>query len=386
MEKIIFYNYGGSGNHGCEALVRTLSHFLSKKTKFLLSEAIEEDNKYGVDKIVSLLKAKDSYSKLSPLFLKALYELKLNNNYFYLDALPYIKPIKRLPKNCIGVSIGGDVYCYDDYLKYIMIHDEIRKVTKKTMLIGCSIEPDLLKKPEMIQDLKNFDLISARESVTYQSLINAGIKNVYLIPDSAFTLPIVISAKLDEEFMNNTIGINVSPLVAQKGKRKNIVFDNYLFLLKYILEETNCNIALIPHVVWENNDDRTLLKKLQEEINNPHRVRLIEDCNCMELKGYISKCRIFVGARTHSTIAAYSSCVPTLAVGYSVKARGIARDLFNDEKRYVIPIEEFNETTSLTNAFKWIFNNENIIKHHLQNVIPHYIDRSKELENLFKQI
>ena len=62
------------------------------------------------------------------------------------------------------------------------------------------------------------------------------------------------------------------------------------------------------------------------------RVVFFEDHNCMELKGIISKCRFFVGARTHSTIAAYSMGIPTLVVGYSVKARGIARDLLGGEE------------------------------------------------------
>lgn len=379
MDNIVFYNYGGSANHGCEALVRTLSELLKKHPKILLSEAIEEDEKYGIDKIVSLSKAKSSYCKASPLFIKALYELKVNNNYFFMDTLPYIKPIKQLPKDCIGVSIGGDVYCYDDYIKYIMIHNEICKVTKKTMLIGCSIEPSLLKKSEMIEDLEKFDLITARESITYHSLIGVGIKNVQLIPDSAFTLPTVISANLDKEFMKNTIGINVSPLVEQKETIKNSVFNNYLYLIKYVLEETDCNIALVPHVVWKGNDDRTILKRLQNEFKNNDRIRLIDDCSCMELKGYISKCRFFIGARTHATIAAYSSCIPTLAVGYSVKARGIAQDLFNDQNNFVIPIENFNETSNLAKSFEWILENERSIKNHLNSIIPSYIEKAKAI-------
>ena len=65
-----------------------------------------------------------------------------------------------------------------------------------------------------------------------------------------------------------------------------------------------------------------------EKYKDSGRVCIVDDCNCMQLKYDISKCRFFVGARTHATIAAYSTCVPTLVVGYSVKSRGIARDLF----------------------------------------------------------
>ena len=55
----------------------------------------------------------------------------------------------------------------------------------------------------------------------------------------------------------------------------------------------------------------------------------------MELKGFIARCRFFVGARTHATIAAYSSCIPTFSVGYSIKAKGIAQDIFGTYKNYV---------------------------------------------------
>ena len=50
--------------------------------------------------------------------------------------------------------------------------------------------------------------------------------------------------------------------------------------------------------------------------------------NCRQQKYIISQCAYFIGASTPSTIAAYSTGVPTLVVGYSVKAKGIAKDLF----------------------------------------------------------
>ncbi len=72
--------------------------------------------------------------------------------------------------------------------------------------------------------------------------------------------------------------------------------------------------------------------------------------NAKELKGYISRCRAFVGARTHSTIAAYSTGVPTLAIGYSVKARGIAKDLFGTEETMFCRYQISNQKNSLVKA------------------------------------
>lgn len=64
----------------------------------------------------------------------------------------------------------------------------------------------------------------------------------------------------------NTIGINLSPLIIEHEKEKGCVLANYENLMEYIIKETDCQIALIPHVVWEFNDDRTPLRQLYENI------------------------------------------------------------------------------------------------------------------------
>jgi polysaccharide pyruvyl transferase WcaK-like protein len=50
-----------------------------------------------------------------------------------------------------------------------------------------------------------------------------------------------------------------------------------------------------------------------------------------QVKWVISKCRYFIGARTHATVAAFSTGVPTISIAYSKKARGINRDIFGHE-------------------------------------------------------
>ena len=46
------------------------------------------------------------------------------------------------------------------------------------------------------------------------------------------------------------------------------------------------------------------------------------ECFCL-----IAQCELLVCCRTHASIAGYSTGVPTLVLGYSVKAEGIAADL-----------------------------------------------------------
>jgi polysaccharide pyruvyl transferase WcaK-like protein len=108
------------------------------------------------------------------------------------------------------------------------------------------------------------------------------------------------------------------------------------------------------------------------------RVIQLEDHNAMELKGYISRCRLFIGARTHATIAAYSSCVPTLAVGYSVKAKGIAKDIFGTYENYVVPVQTLAYTDDLITAFEWLKVHEEDIRQHLSIFMPNYIKKAAQ--------
>ncbi|MFC2145557.1 polysaccharide pyruvyl transferase family protein, partial [Actinomycetota bacterium] len=89
-----------------------------------------------------------------------------------------------------------------------------------------------------------------------------------------------------------------------------------------------------------------------------------------------SSCRMFIGARTHATIAAYSTCVPTLALGYSVKSKGIARDIFGDEKGLVLPIQEITHERQLINYFNQLCERENDLIRYLKAVMPSYIEKT----------
>ena len=173
MDEIFLYNHAGSANHGCEALVRTVNTLLKDKHKIkLLSEKPQEDFLYDMQEFVEILPAKLDYSKLSSDFLKAYFHLKRTGDYFPMDILPYMKSIKLIQRGDIEVSVGGDVYCYEDYPKYILLHDLICKKGCKTVLLGCSLESELFSNPAFTADMQKYNYISARESLTFQLLKN----------------------------------------------------------------------------------------------------------------------------------------------------------------------------------------------------------------------
>ena len=266
-------------------------------------------------------------------------------------------PGKDISQKPLAVSIGGDNYCYPEMVEeLILAHNVFRKRGFETVLWGCSIEPDSLKDKALLEDLLAYERIYARESITFNGLINAGIpgEKVELRKDPAFELSTSKVSEPKHFLTGRTVGVNLSPMVQNKETVPGITIENYKNLIRYIIEETDQNVALIPHVVWSSNDDRRPLEELYLEFKDTKRVTLIGDAPAEELKGYISKCSFFVGARTHSTIAAYSSGVPTLVIGYSVKSRGIATDLFGSYENYVLPVQELKEPDEMIRAYKWI--------------------------------
>lgn len=375
--KIVLYAHGGSKNHGCEAIVRsTISLLKNQESPVLLSYNIKEDKMYNLNEIVNLQQEIGDINRKSLTFFKAYISQKITGKFYLMDALQHKGAIDSLPIKDAALFIGGDNYCYSNVKNYRFINNYMQKKVNKMILWGVSVEPELLNDKKIADDIARFDMIFARESISYNALKKIN-QNTYLYPDPAFYLDME-KVSLPEGFeTNNTVGINVSPMIIEHERDCGLVFENYSNLIKYLLYNTGFKIALIPHVIWDSNDDRKPLKKIYDKFKDSGRIILIEDHNCMQQKYIISKCRFFLGARTHSTIAAYSSCVPTLVLGYSVKARGIARDLFGNEDNYVVSVQNLKNVDDLTTKFQWIIKNENKIKKQLKNKKEEYIKIKK---------
>lgn len=377
------YPHGGSGNHGCEAIVRTTINLIGIENDFILfSDGIEEDKLYIEEKIFDIKSPQKSTKRMSSGYLKAFFQYHINHQKDAYDVLSFSPIIKECLNGNVLLSIGGDNYCYGDNEHIYLVNRYAKKQGCKTVLWGCSVEPDDIT-PTMSEDLKSYDLIIARESLSYKAL-NKINRNTVLFPDPAFTLPIgngIFPNRLREKAY---IGINMSPLIQSRERKPGVTFENYKFLIQKIIEKTEYNVALIPHVVKEGNDDRTVLQRLYKDIGNTERVFLVSDQNCLQLKDVISHCVCFVGARTHSTIAAYSSNVPTLVVGYSVKAKGIATDLFGESEHYVLPVQELSEKTDLYRAYLWIMEHREEINQRLKSFIPKYVQSVFELHRIIE--
>lgn len=373
--RIHLYPHAGSGNHGCEAIARTTAALLEGNDIRLYTFRPEEDRQAGLQEqgmsLVPVGVRPLSWKRVVSAFHSRILKDKLN---YVEQAFPALYR-QRFDDEDWCFSIGGDNYCYANMVEKMGRIDELlcQNGAKHFVLWGCSIEPELFQDQRLLEDLDRFSCLVPRESVTYEAMKAAGFGHkTILAPDPAFLLPAEerpFPAGIEE---GNTVGINLSPLVMKRGHSPELVLGNYQRLIEEILAQTDMGILLIPHVMWSYEDDREPLKSLQRRFAHTGRVAMVEDGTAMELKGYIKRCRFFVGARTHSTIAAYSTGVPTLVTGYSVKARGIARDLFGSEQSFVLPVQELDRPEELSQAFFWITEHEKQIREQLAQATADY--------------
>lgn len=381
--KYFLFNHEGSKNHGCEAIVRGSMNIIEnsdEKAEFVLSSYNPSDDEILNNITVKAAKTR-ALTKIEKLI--AAVDLKINNSETYALQKMY-SPIVSDAEDCdVCLSVGGDTYCYGDNHGIQVLTRELKKRGKKTVLWGASIGAEDLSERKL-ESLRDFDAIFTREPITNELLKENGANdNIYLFSDPAFCMERVEVEPIDGFTRENTLGFNISPLVASGDPRKKEIAEDFL---RFVFENTTMKVLLVPHVVEENNNDYDFMKPIFEKFEHTGRIAILPpDLEARQYKGYIAGTRFFVGARTHSTIAAYSSGVPTIALGYSVKARGIAKDIFGEEK-YVLDIKAMTDYEELRDEFLKMLENENEIRRELMKSIPLRMRSAMEAGEMLQKI
>ena len=103
-------------------------------------------------------------------------------------------------------------------------------------------------------------------------------------------------------------------------------------IVDYLVEKLDATVVLVPHDYNPGADDRILLGEILQSVKQRNRVRLLTgDYSAPEIKAVIGQCDLFIGGKMHSSIAATSMCVPTVAIQYNHKFYGIMRLLGQEE-------------------------------------------------------
>lgn len=251
---------------------------------------------------------------------------------------------------CCAMQIGGDNYSldYGRPLGFILLDNYLRRHGVPVVLWGASVGP-FESDPEfattMIAHLRTMQDIFVRESDSYEYLKQRDFgRHLHQMSDPAFVMEPVEppSGKIGCELPTDAVGLNLSPLMAKyvTGGDMDAWVKMGAEIVQCIVKTTEYKVLLIPHVTNVGGDDHAFLRNVVDSCDNNSRNNIFcvgNKLSAAETKWVISHCAVFAGARTHSTIAALSSCVPTLSLAYSRKAMGLNQDIFGNQEYCLQP-------------------------------------------------
>lgn len=341
MKKLLLYGHGGAYNHGAEAILRTsLPIFRKAGVPILLSTHFpEQDREFGLDKLVDCLIPADLSLVYKERAVEGFYNKQAIAAQIYRDALA------EIDSETVCVGVGGDNYCYPNWHRQSVFHCTAKERGGQSILWGCSIQPEMIDE-RMVDVLREHDRIFAREPLTANALKALKNHRVTLLPDPAFLLPPEI-VKLPEGFHGRVAAINLSPLMLRKSAR---LLDDFSQAARFLLKKVD-TLLFLPHVTMPVDDDQEALDALVARLlpeERPRVCRVPRKLNAAQRKYLISQCELLVCCRTHASIAGYSTGVPTLVVGYSIKSQGIGFAL--GMERWVLPVEDSGRLEELVSA------------------------------------
>ena len=168
-----------------------------------------------------------------------------------------------------------------------------------------------------------------------------GVDLAFGLPaDEPAVLEPAVAATLCPDDEAPLIGLNISGLLTHRRRqavsRFNLACDYPSLMRRLImrlLDETNARLLILPHVHapqghYESDLSASiaLLDSLPDRYAHAldERIEVVsQPLDACQLKWLIARCDWFCGARMHATIAAVSSGVPTAALAYSLKTRGV---------------------------------------------------------------
>jgi colanic acid/amylovoran biosynthesis protein len=382
------------GNRGCEAIVRSTVALLRAQfgdVRVLVpSVDIERDRAQWPDAAEQGVRFVRAYLPRAAGYWVNLQRLPLP----FLKRANWPFPMPAwLRQQLAGVdavlAVGGDNYSLDYRIPSpIMSLDRwAMDMGKPVILWGASVgpfdrEPGFV--PAVTRHLSRMNFIAVRETASYSYLTEKlGLGNVVKMADPAFMLgrETVDYARFWPQCPNGVLGVNISALIERYKRPDQDLRAEVAEFIRRAVRQYGLGVLLVPHVHALHGEhaagDGTYMRDLMDRLADlgdsvammPH------ELNAAQIKYVISQLRFFIGARTHSTIAALSSGVPTVSIAYSVKARGINRDLFGNEDA-VLPTTELSADT-LQRSLGWLLREERSLQHTLAHRIPQLQDQAK---------
>lgn len=224
----------------------------------------------------------------------------------------------------------ADIYGKERFMLYTKIKELVEKLQIPLVLGPQTYGPfqDEENKKYAKKVIEAAYKVISRDQESADYIASFSDKEVEVTTDLAFLLPYNVSEKQDNGKIK--IGINASSLLIKDKIEKTETkfqlktdYDKYMnLLIEELSKDEKYEIYLIPHV----GDDAG--KVFGEKYQN---VRVQERfATPIEAKSFIASMDVFIGARMHATIAAFSSGVATIPTAYSRKFSGLYNNLGYD--------------------------------------------------------
>lgn len=289
------------------------------------------------------------------------------------------------------VASGGDVFGSEYGTQSLEFHlaplygAMVRNVP--FVMLGHSIGPfRKTSDAEMWKQVAQYaKLITVREPLSYRYVTDTlGLPSrvVHQTADVAFLLPAdAVMLERCNDIINNgdprgvVVGIAPSESISRwSGGDDNLHLSALSDLIRMVLDSWKAHVLLVPHVQEWFSDDRSIATELWRRLGFDPRVHLAAgDHSASEYKALLSQCELIIAERMHAAIAGLSSGVCTVAIQYSVKARGIVASLVGEELAEagcVVPYEDFIDVRKTSLRLRHVWDQRQVIRSRIKEALP----------------
>ncbi|PCJ57487.1 MAG: hypothetical protein COA79_15765 [Planctomycetota bacterium] len=219
----------------------------------------------------------------------------------------------------LALALAKPTYIWSQSLGPLDFHNNRNKRFVNNILNGCT---EIYLRDT--QSEKFIDRSDPRIKKTFESvfLLNS-MFNEYVMPskrDNVLGISIYSTKNRSDEETNDYIDILAS--VVNYANKKNIV------------------VKFLPMEIKSSGpDDRPMIQKVLEKVDSIHMCSVLdEDLQTFEHLKEVSKCRYFIGHKTHSIIFALTTGTPLIALAYHPKSIDFMGQFDLDE--FAIPDEK----------------------------------------------
>ena len=303
------FGHGGSADHGCEDRLRGICSLLPRKPE-IRSDHPEEDWRYGLGAVGGV-------------FRRGTGEQPGPGDWRLDLRLPEQEPAPGVKCIFWGSTLGP------------LDHRHLRQ-------------------------LSQYDAVAVSEPYSRDRLKAAGLSNVVTVPEPAFLVRPQARTE-DGMFSGDTVGL----CLTCPPSAGSMLYRCYRHLIRYILQQTDLNIALIPYSVRPGQNDLLLYRALAAPYLHTGRIHIRPDGDSPQLRGDLARCRCCVGGM--GVLAGWSCGVPGLCLYATHRTLGLSQALFGTAQSAVYPWEQLTRDDQLTHRFRHLLQTEDHQRHCLKH-------------------